>query len=76
MAQVTKTGTFEKLLSSTSFKMSVDMKSYVVKTNSMTHITLNSMKTKLSALKMGDSVTVKGELEMGAIIATSVHIAM
>jgi hypothetical protein len=76
MAQVTKTGTFEKLLSSTSFRMSVDMKSYVVKTNSMTHVTLNSMKSKLSALKMGDSVTVKGELEMGAILATSVHVGI
>jgi hypothetical protein len=41
MGQVTKKGTFEKLLSSTSFRMSVDMKSYVVKTNSMTHVTLN-----------------------------------
>jgi hypothetical protein len=56
--------------------MSVDMKSYVVKTNSMTHVTLNSMKSKLSALKMGDSVTVKGELEMGAILATSVHVGI
>jgi hypothetical protein len=76
MAQVTKTGTFEKLLSSTSFRMSVDMKSYVVKTNSMTQVTLNSMKTKLSALKTGDSGTVKGELEMGAILATSVHVGI
>jgi len=76
MGQVTKTGTFEKLLSSTSFKMSVDMKSYVVKTNAMTHVTLNSMKSKLSALKMGDSVTVKGQLEMGTILATSVHVGM
>jgi hypothetical protein len=57
MSQVTKMGTFEKLLSSSSFKMSVDMKFYVVKTNDMTHITLNSMKTKLSSLKTGDSVT-------------------
>jgi hypothetical protein len=73
MMQVTKVGTFEKLLSSTSFKISVDMKSYVVKTNSMTHITLNSMKAKLSSLRQGDTVTVKGVLEMGAIIATSVQ---
>jgi hypothetical protein len=34
------------------------------------------MKTKLSALKTGDSGTVKGELEMGAILATSVHVGM
>ena len=76
MAQVTKMGTIEKLLSSTSFKMSVEMKSYVVKVNDMTHITLGSMKTKLSSLKKGDAVTVKGELEMGAILATSVDAGM
>jgi hypothetical protein len=76
MMQVTKMGTFEKLLSSTSFKMSVGMKSYVVKTNSMTHLTLGSMKAKLSSLKKGDTVTIKGALEMGAIIATSVAAGM
>jgi hypothetical protein len=76
MMQVTKMGTFEKLLSSTSFKMSVGMKGYVVKTNAMTHVTLGSMKAKLSVLKKGDTVKVKGELEMGAIIATSVVAGM
>lgn len=76
MMQVTKTGTFEQLLSSTSFKMSVGMKSYEVKTNAMTHVTLGSMKAKLSALRKGDAVKVKGELEMGAIIATSVAAGM
>ena len=30
----------------------------------------------VARVRVGDSVTVKGELEMGAIIATSVHIAM
>jgi hypothetical protein len=76
MMKVTKTGTFDKLLSGTSFKMSVGMKSYVVRTNAMTHVTLGSMKAKVSALKKGDTVTVKGELEMGAIVATSVAAAM
>ncbi len=76
MMQVTKMGTFEKLLSATSFKMSVGMKSYVVKTNAMTHVTLGSMKAKLSAIKKGDAVKVKGELEMGAIVATSVIAGM
>jgi hypothetical protein len=76
MAQITKMGTFEKLLTSGSFKMSAGMKSYVVKTNSMTHVTLGSMKVKLSSLKIGDAVTVKGVLEMGSIIATSVHAGM
>jgi hypothetical protein len=56
--------------------MSVGMKSYEVKTNAMTHVTLGSMKAKLSALKKGDTVKVKGELEMGAIIATSVAAGM
>jgi hypothetical protein len=34
------------------------------------------MKAKLSALKKGDTVKVKGQLEMGAIIATSVAAGM
>jgi hypothetical protein len=76
MMEVTKMGTFEKLLSSTSFTMSVGMKPYVVKTNAMTQVTLGSMKAKLSSLKKGDTVRVKGELEMGAIIATSVAAGM
>lgn len=76
MMQVTKMGTFEKLLSVTSFKMSVGMKSYVVKTNAMTHVTFGSMKARLPTLEKGDTVTVKGELKMGVIIATSVAAGM
>ncbi len=41
------------------------MKSYTVKTNDMTQVTLGSKKVKLASLKKGDHVTVKGELEMG-----------
>jgi hypothetical protein len=76
MDRVNKMGTFDKLLSRTSFKMSVGMKSFIVKTSAMTHVTLGSKAVKLSSLKMGDSVTVKGELEMGTIIATSVVVGM
>jgi hypothetical protein len=72
MGELTKTGTFEKLLSSTSFKMSVGMKPYIVKTNAMTHISVDSMHAKLSAFKKGDTVTVKGVLHMGTILATTV----
>ena len=73
---MTKKGTFEKRISSTSFKMSEGMKSYTVKTNDMTHVTLGSKKVKLTSLKKGDTVTVKGELEMGTIMATSVGAGM
>ena len=73
---VTKSGTFEKLLSSTSFKMDVGMKPYTVKVNDMTHITVDMKKVKLATLKKGDTVTVKGVLEMGTIIATSVTAGM
>jgi hypothetical protein len=72
MGELTKTGTFDKLLSSTSFKMSVAMKPYIVETNGMTHISLDSMHAKLSAFKKGDTVTVKGVLHMGTILATTV----
>jgi len=73
---MTKTGTFEKLISTTSFKMTDAMKSYTVKTNGMTHVTLGSKKVKLASLKMGDTVTVKGVLEMGTVMATSVVAGM
>ncbi|HTV12391.1 MAG TPA: hypothetical protein VME20_11105 [Acidimicrobiales bacterium] len=69
---VSRTGTFEKLLSMSSFELKVGMKSYAVKTNAMTHITDNGMKERLSSLKKGETLTVKGELEMGTILATSV----
>jgi len=74
--QVTKAGTFEKAISSTSFKMTVGMKSYEVKTDSMTHLTADGKNVKLASLKKGDHVTVKGELEMGSIVATSVVAGM
>lgn len=74
--EVTKTGTFVKLLSMTTFRMTVDMKPYVVKVDAMTHITLGGMKTHLATLKKGDTVTVKGVLEMGTILATTVKAGM
>jgi hypothetical protein len=74
--QVTKAGTFEKAVSATAFKMEVGMKSYEVKTDSMTHVTADGKSVKISTLKKGDHVTVKGELEMGSIVATSVVAGM
>jgi len=76
MAPVTKTGKFVKLDSSTSFTMTVSKTSYLIKTNHMTHVTENHMVVKLSILKRGDSVTVKGPLEMHTISATSVTAGM
>jgi hypothetical protein len=74
--QVTKSGTFEKATSATAFKMSVGMKSYQVKTDAMTHVTFGGKNVKVSTLKKGDTVTVKGQLEMGSIVATSVMAGM
>jgi hypothetical protein len=73
---VTKTGTFEKLVTGKSFLMKVGMHSYTVKVTDMTHVTVDAMKSKISALKKGQKVTVKGELEMGTIVATSVTAGM
>jgi hypothetical protein len=73
---VTKAGTFEKTISSTAFKMSVGMKSYEVKTDAMSHVTADGKTVKLTSLKKGDRVSVKGELEMGSIVATSVVVGM
>jgi hypothetical protein len=73
---VTKSGTFEKAISATAFKMSVGMKSYEVKTDAMTHVTFGGKSVKVSSLKKGDTVTVKGRLEMGSIVATSVMAGM
>jgi hypothetical protein len=74
MMTVTKTGTFEKWISKTSFGMNVGMKSYTVKVNDMTHVSENGMNEKLSSLKKGDAIKVKGELEMGTLLATSIVI--
>jgi hypothetical protein len=74
--QVTKAGTFEKTISANSFKMAVGMKTYEVKTNAMTHVKADGKTVKLASLKKGDHVTVKGELEMGDIVATSVVAGM
>jgi len=38
----------------------------------MTHVTIDSKASKVSALKKGETVTVKGEIEMETITATSV----
>jgi Domain of unknown function (DUF5666) len=74
--QVTKAGTFDKTISASAFKMAVGMKTYEVKTDAMTHVKADGKAVKLGALKKGDHVTVKGELEMGDIVATSVVVGM
>jgi len=43
-----------------------------VKTDDMTHVKIDSKVSKVSALKKGETVTVKGEIEMDTITATSV----
>ena len=68
-------GVFVKSLSKTAFKMTAGMKSYTVKVDAMTHVTLNSKKASLSVLRMlkkGDHLTVVGELAMGKVVAVSV----
>src|SRR5579863_7799636 len=68
----TKTGKIAKFTSSSAFTITVKGKTYVVKTNDMTHVTIHSKASKVSALKKGETVTVKGEIEMETITATSV----
>jgi Domain of unknown function (DUF5666) len=76
MAPVTEVGKIAKVLSATSFTVKVGSKTYTVTTDAMTHVTLNKMSVKVSKLKAGDSVTVKGPLEMMTIKATSVVAGM
>ena len=68
----TKTGKIAKFTSSSAFTITVSGKTYVVKTNDMTHVTIDSKASKVSVLKKGETVTVKGEIEMETITATSV----
>ncbi len=68
----TKTGKIAKFTSMSAFTITVSGKTYVVKTNDMTHVTIDSKASKVSALKKGETVTVKGDIEMETITATSV----
>jgi hypothetical protein len=68
----TETGKIAKFTSKSAFTITVKGKTYVVKTNDMTHVTIDSKASKVSALKKGETVTVKGEIEMDTITATSV----
>lgn len=68
----TKTGKIVKFTSSSAFTITVGGKTFVVKTNDMTHVTVHSKASKVSALKKGETVTVKGDIEMETITATSV----
>src|ERR1700684_85823 len=68
----TKTGKIAKFTSSSAFTITVSGKTYVVKTNDMTHVSIDSKASKVSALKKGETVTVKGDIEMETVTATSV----
>lgn len=68
----TKTGKIAKFTSSSAFTITVGHKIYVVKTNDMTHVRVGSKVSKVSALKKHETVTVKGDIEMETISATSV----
>lgn len=69
----TKTGKIAKLESMSSFSMKVGATTYVVKTNHMTHIDVDMKPAKMSALKVGETVTVKGEPgAMDTITATTI----
>jgi hypothetical protein len=74
--QVTKTGTVTKFASTTSFTIRAGSKSYLVTTNDMTRVTIGSKTGKISQLKKGEEVTVKGTLEMSTIKASSVATGM
>ncbi|HTX00258.1 MAG TPA: hypothetical protein VMD59_15865 [Acidimicrobiales bacterium] len=80
MAPVKVTGKITKIISTSmmgsSFKLAAHMKTYVVTCNEMTRIELNGMKVKMSKLKVGDTATVRGPLEMDTIHATSVTVGM
>lgn len=69
---VTKSGKITKLDSKSSFNVKVGSKTYVVHTDAMTHVTVDGKSSKVSALKVGESVSVKGTLEMDTITATTV----
>lgn len=76
MAPVTKMGKLAKVDSKTSFTLVVGSHHYLVKIDDMTHIKLDNKEVKLSSLKVGDSLTVHGPLEMGTIDATSITAGM
>ena len=76
MAPVRETGKITKIVSGTSFTISVKNRSYVVKTDTMTHVKDGTKPVKFSALKKGETVVVKGPHEMKTISATSVVIEM
>lgn len=76
MAPVTKTGRLSKIDSKMSFTLAVGMHRYVVKIDDMTHIKLDGKTVKFSSLKVGDTLTVRGPLQMKMIDATSVAVHM
>lgn len=73
-AVATRIGTLSKIDSKTSFTIIVGRKRYFVEVDAMTHIKVGAKAVKFSSLRPGDTVQVKGMLEMGEISATSVVI--
>lgn len=69
---VTDTGKITKVDSSNTLSIKVGKVSYLVKTNDMTHVKIDTKAAKFSALKVGETVTIKGTLEMGEITAATI----
>lgn len=69
---VTKSGRITKVESASSFKLTSGSKTYVVTTNDMTHVTVDGKASKPKALKSGETVTVKGSLEMDTLVAATI----
>lgn len=74
--KVTDTGKLTKIVSMTSFDIKVGSKTYLVTTNDMTKITLDMKSVKVGKLKVGDTITAKGTLDMETITATSISASM
>lgn len=72
MAPVTVEGHLSKFTTMSDFTLKAMHETYVVDTNSMTHITENGMKLKVHSLKPGWLLTVKGPATTMTIHATSI----
>lgn len=72
MASVTVQGHLSKFTTMSDFTLKAMHETYVVDTNSMTHITENGMKLKVHSLKPGWLLTVKGPATTMTIHATSI----
>ncbi len=76
MAPVTKMGKLAKIDSKSTLTLDVGAHHYIVKVDDMTHIKLDHKDVAFSKLKVGDTLTVRGPLEMGTIDASSISAGM